>query len=388
MATIFLGVGDDPNAPWIPRNADFFWDWRAGSAILTEAGEYRFETGQDRFAKVIGSNLTYSGDDPAGGKYTEVHIYSDEAFTTELASYTSKTAFDFATFFATMTTRGLAPALSGNDTIIGSNFDFGDTIRGYAGADILDGREGGDYYIFQANNIAPGEVIRDTGTNEVDRISFDKSTTYDFSRATLKGIEVIDLSYASVILRADQLKAGMTLESFRDGTLRIVQSHNFSAADLIFGDGYVWDADVIIVGAKGDDRLIGSPEVQTIIGGRGADVLSCGNPGTVFVFNSILDSGIGAERDLIRNFNSVFGTMDLHNIDAKSGTPQINNDFHFIGEEHFHNKAGELRFAIRDFAGTAHDRTIVAGDVNGDGKADFQIELKGLLILSDDNFLL
>jgi hypothetical protein len=40
-----------------------------------------------------------------------------------------------------------------------------------------------------------------------------------------------------------------------------------------------------------------------------------------------------------------------------------------------------------DLAGTLNDRTIVQGDVNGDGKADFEIELVGLHVLTTDEFI-
>lgn len=42
----------------------------------------------------------------------------------------------------------------------------------------------------------------------------------------------------------------------------------------------------------------------------------------------------------------------------------------------------------QNLAGIANDRTIVEGDVNGDKKADFAIELKGLVTLSAANFVL
>jgi hypothetical protein len=39
-------------------------------------------------------------------------------------------------------------------------------------------------------------------------------------------------------------------------------------------------------------------------------------------------------------------------------------------------------------AGTAHDKTIISGDINGDGRADFQIELTGLKTLTGADFIL
>ena len=39
-------------------------------------------------------------------------------------------------------------------------------------------------------------------------------------------------------------------------------------------------------------------------------------------------------------------------------------------------------------AGTANDKTIIYGDVNGDARADFQIELTGLKVLAASDFVL
>ena len=79
--------------------------------------------------------------------------------------------------------------------------------------------------------------------------------------------------------------------------------------------------------------------------------------------------------------------IDLSTIDAKS-TIHGNQAFKFIGTAAFHLKAGELHDFKQNLVGTAHDKTIVEGDVNGDGHADFQIELSGLKALTAGDFLL
>ncbi|WP_210213311.1 hypothetical protein, partial [Sinorhizobium medicae] len=50
--------------------------------------------------------------------------------------------------------------------------------------------------------------------------------------------------------------------------------------------------------------------------------------------------------------------------------------------------AGELIYKTFNPAGTADDKTVVYGDLNGDGRADFQIELSGLKSLTAGDFLL
>jgi hypothetical protein len=51
-------------------------------------------------------------------------------------------------------------------------------------------------------------------------------------------------------------------------------------------------------------------------------------------------------------------------------------------------RAGELRYETVDQAGTANDRTIIYGDIEGNGTSDFQIELIGLYMLSSHDFIL
>src|SRR6185295_18276288 len=84
------------------------------------------------------TSLLYSGDDPSGGTYTDVAIYSDVGFTTQVASFNSATPLDFSTFF----TDFQADALGLADTFTGST--GADTINGRDGADTLDGGDGGD----------------------------------------------------------------------------------------------------------------------------------------------------------------------------------------------------------------------------------------------------
>ena len=59
-----------------------------------------------------------------------------------------------------------------------------------------------------------------------------------------------------------------------------------------------------------------------------------------------------------------------------------NQAFAFIGTQGFHHQAGELHY-LKSGA-----NTIIEGDVNGDGKADFQIGLTGLKTLTSTDFLL
>ena len=69
--------------------------------------------------------------------------------------------------------------------------------------------------------------------------------------------------------------------------------------------------------------------------------------------------------------------IDVSKIDANS-LEIGNQDFSFVGEQDFSGVAGELRFSQR----------LLQGDINGDGVADFEIKLVGVLELKQDDILL
>jgi Ca2+-binding RTX toxin-like protein len=137
-----------------------------------------------------------------------------------------------------------------------------------------------------------------------------------------------------------------------------------------------------LLGDSGGDNLSGGAGGDFLIGGSGKDFLTGGADGDVFVFISLSDSKRGVTRDVITDFVDAGDVISLSAIDAKTGG--ADNAFKFIGSHAFHHKAGELHYKID----AAHDRVIIQGDVNGDGKADFEIELSGLQQLQPGDFSL
>ena len=114
-------------------------------------------------------------------------------------------------------------------------------------------------------------------------------------------------------------------------------------------------------------------------GGQGHDI---------FIFARISETGkTAAFRDTILDFKHGEDKIDLHAIDAMSGTAK-NNAFRFLDAADFHNHKGELHATKINAPGRAHDVTIIEGDVNGDGAADFQIALTGLLHITKADFIL
>jgi Ca2+-binding RTX toxin-like protein len=157
-----------------------------------------------------------------------------------------------------------------------------------------------------------------------------------------------------------------------------------------------------LFGGDGDDRLVGGPGDDVLVGGNGDDVLigehrqrcahrrhgqgqivrRAGRP-DLFVYNSALESPVGAGRDIIMSFSRNQGDrIDVSGIDADVNTAP-NDSFTFIGTAEFSGSAGELRYFVNN-AGHA----IVRGDITGNGGADFEIAVNNTALLTAGDFLL
>jgi Ca2+-binding RTX toxin-like protein len=122
-------------------------------------------------------------------------------------------------------------------------------------------------------------------------------------------------------------------------------------------------------GLLGDDTLFGLNGNDVLLGGSGSDTLNGGNGKDVYRYLELTDSS-GANRDVIQDF-SPGDKLDLRKLDAnalKAG----NQAFQFIEAAPFTQVAGQLRFAVG----------LLQADTNGDGSADFEIELTGLTQLA------
>ncbi|WP_417673765.1 calcium-binding protein [Pseudodonghicola sp.] len=124
----------------------------------------------------------------------------------------------------------------------------------------------------------------------------------------------------------------------------------------------------VLIGGAGNDRLDGGAGADTLTGGKGADT---------FVFASAKE----AKGDSITDFSSKQGDIiDLSGIDADTSVAG-DQAFTLIDDTAFSGAAGELR------VWQAGGNTLVAGDVDGDGSADFRITLEGLHDLGASDFL-
>jgi serralysin len=132
-------------------------------------------------------------------------------------------------------------------------------------------------------------------------------------------------------------------------------------------------------GGGGRDELIGGTKADVLNGGSGRDVLTGGGGSDTFVFTSLSHSR-GNKVDTITDFNRGFDEIDLSGLDANRNLSG-NQSFEFIGKSGF-DAAGQIRI-VRDGGDI-----IVRADVNGDGRADFEILLEDISGLSANNFSL
>lgn len=171
-------------------------------------------------------------------------------------------------------------------------------------------------------------------------------------------------------------KRGTSKADILNGTSSRDNLKGFGGNDTLKGFG---GRDALDGGA-GRDILNGGAGDDVLNGGAGKDVLTGGSGSDTFVFKHARDTRVGAA-DTITDF-SRRDFIDIRNIDADKGVDG-NQDFKFIGNAGFTGAAGELNYT---FAGSGRNaKTIISGDQNGDGLADFQIILRKHIALSSDN---
>lgn len=281
---------------------------------------------------------------------------------------------------------------SGADTIFGGAGS--DTLSGQGGNDHLKGLEGGDTYVFNAGD-GNDVIIEDVPYSNIDRLVLESGLTTSnltIVRSTSDTDDVtLDFGIAGSILLD---------EGFRSG------GNGYGIEEIEFGDATVWSRlDLVnayfatiqtggndsilgtggadsIAGGAGNDTIDGRAGNDTIVGGSGADRLSGYINGDHFVYLDVSDAPVGGSPEIITDFSTGLDKIDLTAIDADAGTSG-DQAFSFIGTAAFSSVAGQLRYEA-----TPSGSRTVYGDVNGDGAADFQIQLTGTATLAASDFLL
>jgi len=239
--------------------------------------------------------------------------------------------------------------LSGNDRITTNGGN--DVIIGGTGDDIIASGAGDD--LIQVKGTGQGYDNVDGGVGS-DRIAaLANGTVIGLSSVT--GVELITANGFTAVTISGSGSADVL--DFTNTTLTGIAS---------------------IGGGAGNDTIRGSAADDVIAGGNGADVLYGAGGRDIFDFNAASASPAKTP-DRIGDFTSVEDVIDLAGIDA-STKASGNQAFTFVGGASFSHVAGQLRVDSTDPA-----KTVVLGDVNGDGVADFAVILDGAhqLVASD-----
>ncbi len=137
---------------------------------------------------------------------------------------------------------------------------------------------------------------------------------------------------------------------------------DLSGSDSIFGFEN-------FIGGSGHDTIIANDAVNVMDGGAGNDT---------FVFNS----ATAADGDMIMGFQPG-DQIDLSGIDADTGMAGNQSFVLFAGGDF--TAAGQLAVTYETRADGEH--TILSGNTNDDGEAEFAIDLNGHHLLTNSDFI-
>ena len=271
----------------------------------------------------------------------------------------------------------------GDDTLIAGNGQFNE-LWGQGGNDTLIGGTGfNNYYIDNIEDIVTSNAV---GFNWVHA-----SFSIDLAVQDYAGANIINLEgNQNLSIKGNELSnelSGNSNANLIDGRLGNDRLQGGNGNDTINGgdgDDYLFGENNTfseIAFNTSKDTLIGDAGNDTLLGGAGADTLTGGAGTDTFQYNTKLDSVIGTTtHDVITDFISGEDFIDISSIDANTSLAN-NQAFSFIGNDvAFSNVAGQLRFVSATNS--------VFGDVNGDGVADFEIQLTGVTSLVVADFIL
>jgi len=294
---------------------------------------------------------------------------------------------------------------AGFDTLVGG--DGNDTVDGSAGQDIVIGGQGVDLTLggigndtFRYQGVSDISGIAETvnGGADIDTIDlFTLGATgpVNLATATLIGVEVLRILDNVVTISGSQLTgfdsilgSGFVevLNVTGGGTVNLSDLALFSIDNLNFTTG---NDVVILTGAPigqtittgdGDDTVLGGNGGDVITGGLGRDSLVGSGGADRYVYNSITETTVATPDRL--DFIKIDGDqIDLLAIDADLSLAG-NQGFLFVGTAAFTGAVRELRYT------NGVGITTVEGDIDGNGGADFRIELNGTVTLNGADFVL
>ncbi|HEX8125054.1 MAG TPA: M10 family metallopeptidase C-terminal domain-containing protein [Allosphingosinicella sp.] len=248
-------------------------------------------------------------------------------------------------------------------------------VYGGGGVDRLIGGAKNDVFIFGGQGqFGSGDFV--IGGGGIDQLALRGNYTITFGASQLVGVEQIGM------VSAQDTRYGVLGSSYSydltmvDGNVDSIQmtvdASPLRAGETLKFDGSAEDdGSFRVFGGRDNDTIVGSRNGDILAGNGGSDTLTGGDGSDVFRYYSTTDSTVAAP-DLIRYFVGGADDIDLSRIDANVHVAG-DQAFRFIASAAFtgagESSAGELRSYGE--SGIWH----VEGDVDGDGSADFSIQI-------------
>lgn len=330
-----------------------------------------------------GGNDTYVVDslqDHVSDGYANNPSYDGGGLDTVQASITYSLAGSSLRFIENLT-------LTGSDAIDGTGNDLGNVIVGNEAANRLAGGKGFDQLVGGGgNDTLNGGFGWDTMSGGTGNDTYYVDSSNDQVSETVSG-QPYDANDAGGI---DTIFASASVNLASQGA-QFVEILTLTGTGSIDGTGNDLANTMMgsigsnrLDGAMGNDTIDGQSGNDTLVGGGGRDFLTGGAGADRFEFNDGDFSGTSsATADKITDFSKEDGDqIVLTGVDADVSTVGTIEHFTWLGSAKFTGAAGELR-SVSTTSGT-----VVTGDTNGDGLADFAIRLDGSQVLSAADFVL
>ncbi|MDI1267018.1 MAG: M10 family metallopeptidase C-terminal domain-containing protein [bacterium] len=331
-------------------------DW-----ITNDGGAYDGKTGIDSYGyqtyiHEIGHALGLGHQGPYNGSasYSTNALYANDTWQYSIMSYFSEPNYSGSSYRYVVTPQMADIYAAASIYGMASSTRTGDTVYGF-------NSNAGAVFSFGAYSSAPALTIYDSSGND----------TLDASGYS--SAQVIDLhagAFSSIggLVNNIGIALGVTIEKAIGGSGNDSLTASDLASTLVGGGG-----NDTLIGGAGNDRLTGGTGVDTMTGGGGIDTFA-------FAFGD--SSAASGQHDRITDFAAGIDRIDLSGIDAVSATVGY-DQFRFIGTSAFDGAAGALNYSYNSSTGI----TTLQGDTNGDGVADFAIDLTGNIAINASDLI-